>query len=368
MRPFSLVIRPDRRSLSLAQFAIAVLVLVGAGPRVASAEPNLVAHWSFDAGSGADASGHGLDLATHEGASFAPGALGLGLQLQSSQWADHVANPAFEPGARSWTAATWFRPVHDPTQLHFLLGWYRCGANPSCTAVDAAYWLLATDANDTLFWSLRSDDRRFADVQSHRPLADGAWHHAVGTYSATNHRSMLYVDGVAVDSVDSDLGTFSAGGIPVPLVVGRQFITGWDVPRNYFTGSLDEIRLYDRALTALEVRTLFQTGSTTAVPPAPVTATALGRAHPEPFRSVTTIPFSLAEPARVRLDVLDVAGREVARLEDGVRPAGDHVSHWDGRRAGGDLAPAGVYFYRLRTSPLGGTASAARLSRGTLVR
>lgn len=65
--------------------------------------------------------------------------------------------------------------------------------------------------------------------------------------------------------------------------------------------------------------------------------------HPNPCVQVTTIQFELPSSAAVRLRVLDLQGREVASLVDGVRAAGTHSVRWD---ASG--VPAGVYFYQLR--------------------
>jgi hypothetical protein len=50
--------------------------------------------------------------------------------------------------------------------------------------------------------------------------------------------------------------------------------------------------------------------------------------------------------ARARLSVLDLQGREVAVLTDGVFPAGRHTAMWDGSTEWGS-APAGLYFVRL---------------------
>ncbi|NOX36062.1 MAG: hypothetical protein GXO78_00845 [Calditrichaeota bacterium] len=44
--------------------------------------------------------------------------------------------------------------------------------------------------------------------------------------------------------------------------------------------------------------------------------------YPNPFNPITTIAFSLPVRSRVRLQVFDVLGREVARLVDGVKAAG----------------------------------------------
>jgi flagellar hook assembly protein FlgD len=44
--------------------------------------------------------------------------------------------------------------------------------------------------------------------------------------------------------------------------------------------------------------------------------------------------------------VLDLAGRIVRHLEDGVRQAGAHVVTWDGRSDAGKPVSAGLYIVR----------------------
>jgi trimeric autotransporter adhesin len=69
---------------------------------------------------------------------------------------------------------------------------------------------------------------------------------------------------------------------------------------------------------------------------------ALGAAYPNPFAEAATLPFELPEAGVARLAVYDVLGREVARLVDGVLPAGAHTA----RLEGGALA-SGTYVVRL---------------------
>jgi flagellar hook assembly protein FlgD len=49
----------------------------------------------------------------------------------------------------------------------------------------------------------------------------------------------------------------------------------------------------------------------------------------------------------VRIQIYDVAGRAVATLLDGTRPAGYHGVFWDGSRIDGGRASAGIYFARM---------------------
>ncbi|MBP6876235.1 MAG: S8 family serine peptidase [Candidatus Eisenbacteria bacterium] len=69
--------------------------------------------------------------------------------------------------------------------------------------------------------------------------------------------------------------------------------------------------------------------------------------YPNPFRGSTTISFTLAEPAHIRLEVFNVLGRRVTTLREEYAPAGRMAVVWDGRTDTGEAAGAGVYFYRL---------------------
>jgi uncharacterized repeat protein (TIGR02543 family) len=88
--------------------------------------------------------------------------------------------------------------------------------------------------------------------------------------------------------------------------------------------------------------------ASTGVGDRPAAALALDPARPSPMRGTGQIGFVLPREARARLSVLDLQGREIAVLADGVFPAGRHTATWDGRTEWGS-APAGLYFVRLLT-------------------
>ncbi len=82
-----------------------------------------------------------------------------------------------------------------------------------------------------------------------------------------------------------------------------------------------------------------------------VPATGRVRLHPNvpnPFNPSTRIAFELAASGSVVLDVVDLAGRRVRTLVDGVRGAGLHGVRWDGRDAAGRAVASGTYLLRLR--------------------
>jgi len=78
-------------------------------------------------------------------------------------------------------------------------------------------------------------------------------------------------------------------------------------------------------------------------------------ACPNPFNPRTSIAFELPAAALTTVDVLDVRGRRMRRLFQGVLTAGCHEQVWDGRNAAGHGVGAGVYLVRISAGSHTGT-------------
>ncbi|MEO5617133.1 MAG: FlgD immunoglobulin-like domain containing protein, partial [Candidatus Eisenbacteria bacterium] len=93
-----------------------------------------------------------------------------------------------------------------------------------------------------------------------------------------------------------------------------------------------------------------QTGATgtTAVDGSRASGTQISSARPNPSRGSSEIQLTLAAPAYVRAEVLDVTGRRVATLASRNLPAGVHPLRWDGWNARGERAAPGVYLVRVQ--------------------
>jgi hypothetical protein len=63
---------------------------------------------------------------------------------------------------------------------------------------------------------------------------------------------------------------------------------------------------------------------------------------PDPFRTITSIPFSLRESAVARITIHDLHGLELTTLLNEWRPAGEHAVSFNG-----EGYPEGLYLYRL---------------------
>jgi hypothetical protein len=151
---------------------------------------------------------------------------------------------------------------------------------------------------------------------------------------------------------------------------GPESYSGW-VARQYPAGLRTE-DLTERVMvafstvagdtTALDsLWTLFNSGAWTLDAPAPPLPARLRlAASPNPAAGPTRFAWTLPAAARVRLEVLDVAGRRVALPVAAELPAGEHAFAWDGRGSDGRRVAAGVYLARLVTP--GGVAT-ARVAR-----
>ena len=73
---------------------------------------------------------------------------------------------------------------------------------------------------------------------------------------------------------------------------------------------------------------------------------------PNPSTGATWLRAHLLQATRVRLEIVDVSGRQVRLLADHHHGAGPVEWSWDGRDTAGTRVAAGVYFARLHT-PLG---------------
>jgi hypothetical protein len=88
-------------------------------------------------------------------------------------------------------------------------------------------------------------------------INDGAWHHLAAVRSASDNKIYLYVDGVAASTNATYTANFAFGTAPLHL--------GWhehpdQLNRFYFDGTIDEVAIYDRVLTADEVAYHFEGG------------------------------------------------------------------------------------------------------------
>jgi hypothetical protein len=95
---------------------------------------------------------------------------------------------------------------------------------------------------------VNTEDDRF-EVGS--PLANGRWYHAAFVYEGSRSAVTVYLNGAAVGAHSESASSITA--FPSPMWVGCLPEGG---PSQGFTGLLDEVAVWHRALSASEVAAL----------------------------------------------------------------------------------------------------------------
>jgi subtilisin family serine protease len=69
---------------------------------------------------------------------------------------------------------------------------------------------------------------------------------------------------------------------------------------------------------------------------------------PNPFNPSTLIRYELPVAGQVQVDILDLKGRRIVVLHEGLQTAGSQELRWDGRDASGRQVASGIYLVRVR--------------------
>lgn len=148
----------------------------------------------------------------------------------------HIQSPAELDAPTDFTVAMWVG---------------RDGAGPACLVgkragtTDGNTWQLCIDASNVV--TLTSYNGTSNVVTSTPSTLTASWNHLALTWDASTQTETFYFGG---DLVGSHMATkeWDTG----PLLIGGDVDN--DTPTAFFTGVIDDVRVYSRALTAAEIR------------------------------------------------------------------------------------------------------------------
>jgi hypothetical protein len=157
-----------------------------------------------------------------------------------------------------------------------------------------------------------------AQFSSINTVSDSTWIHGVAVYDAAANTMEVYVDGVAQTPLPPTLGcgtvsgnTVNTSGCSLDLSPAYKNQIGLDggFPTTNFKGSIDEVLIYNRALTAAEVTNIFNaTGGPNAINNLNINRGFT--VSPNPVSNVCRIQVDNALVGST-LDVVDVTGKVI---------------------------------------------------------
>ncbi|MGA9857127.1 MAG: LamG domain-containing protein [Solirubrobacteraceae bacterium] len=226
---------------------IAGLVSVAALSAASSASANVlpVGTWQFNEGSGTvahDATWHPDNGTLQGGASWSAGRFSGALSFDGTGSVDVPDNSALEPASVSVSA--WVNSSTSPGKFKYIV------AKGASGCLAASYGLYTGPNGGLEFYA--SSNGGTSWVQSPdagNQVWDGQWHNVVGTYDGSTVR--LYVDGQQVGSGSADTAPIAYG---LPTSNDLTFANYAGCSGLNYSGRIDQVRVFDRALGAGEVR------------------------------------------------------------------------------------------------------------------
>jgi hypothetical protein len=197
--------------------------------------------------------------------------------------------------------------------------------------------------NERIRWTIRRTDDIVKDLDSETVLELDSLYNITVLYSGSDIE--IYING----KLDA-LSTFS-GSIKQTTI---NFMIAQVLPTNSqynFKGILDDIRIYNYALSFQEIRNLYDIVTTvdeqwnSLIPD----QNELFQNYPNPFNSSTIIFYQVKDAAPVSLELYDILGTRIRSLVNEYKLAGHYSDHWDGKDDNGRQVPSGIYFYTLKT-------------------
>ena len=199
-----------------------------------------IAHWTLDETAGvlaADTAGH-HDGMLNNGPSWNNGVINGGLEFDGNN--DHIVVPhhSYLSLDYAFTISGWINPAS-------LSGTARIISKEQ-TATNDDYWL-SLSGNNLLLG---------VGGQIHGPVGNfgtNQWYHIAATFDDENDNITISIDG---SEVLNETNNNSLSQTIDPLLIGANWQAG-----NYFEGLLDDIRIYDYALSATEIADIELTGN-----------------------------------------------------------------------------------------------------------
>ncbi|MBI3423923.1 MAG: HYR domain-containing protein, partial [Acidobacteria bacterium] len=204
--------------------------------------------------------------ALQNGATFAAGEVGQGFFFDGVDDFVRVPhNTNLDPGTGSFTIDAWIKTTKT-TGSQIIVSKYECGQACPPGVANSIYFVTIKDGK--LETTIRDTDASAPGIQvlaGATFLADGNFHHVVMLRDIAASQLRLYVDGVldasAALNAAADGAIKDDDGEPDPFLIGARFVGGATTKTEFFSGIIDEVEFFNRALATSEIQSIVSAGS-----------------------------------------------------------------------------------------------------------
>ena len=241
--------------------ALAIAMLLCAHHETAQASDTdlargLVGRWTFDEGKGTtarDSSGNGNHGAVKGDAKWTEGRIGGAMEFDGVDDFVSIPNESSFDITGSITVTAWIKVESFTKEWQAIV-----------TKGDRAWRLHRANDTKSVGWACSDLSRKqVGDLYGKKAVVDGRWRHIAGVLDGT--KTSIFVDGTLDASAQSS-PNISVNDFPVLIGSNAQ------VKGRLFRGLIDDVRIYNRALSVAELRALSQGGEAAAKRPATTTA------------------------------------------------------------------------------------------------
>jgi len=214
-----------------------------------NASADLVAHWRLDETSGttaADSSGNGLNGTLGGDPQWVAGKIGGALEFDGDDYVDLGTPAVLDFGTEDFTITAWIKMTATTRGSIFAIGGDDGGG--------IRYTLAMGEGNDNKLTLTMDNDSTKVQSMGDTVINDGVWHHVVGMIKGDV--SLVYVDGVEDGSIDLPAGYDLSGVLQHNAYIGAITSNASNTlhPEKFMIGLIDDVRIYDTALTEAEIQ------------------------------------------------------------------------------------------------------------------
>lgn len=272
----------NKRIFLLAVISLVALMLLNSVPAFAdypSAEDGVVSWWRLD-GDFSDSIGSNDGTGYNFDDGWVAGKNGDALEFDSGeeQYVGVADDASLSFGGGNFSVEFWVKT--NASDNPDILG------KKGIVDIHCPGWVFYIDTGKVVF-DINGDANPF--VLSTSTVNDGDWHHVVGVMEGDDF--LIYFDGGEEDS--DNVGSVGDIDNPEDLTFGyNDYGAG-----TYFSGVLDDVRIWNKSLNSTEIQTLFELAPSSNLPPSIYYTDSIPAIDPAEGRTVTVLfNVSISDP------------------------------------------------------------------------